>query len=135
MGRTRSIRSTKASPAAKAAQSVSKKYKKKSPFKGERVRRALYDVKTKKVSITQSAKSHGLSYGFLWRRIFGEVEIESRNGPPTVFSREEEEAMANYLSEMAERGMGLMPNEFLDFVESVVKREKRKTPFKDNRPS
>jgi hypothetical protein len=52
-----------------------------------------------------------------------------------VFSREEEEAMASYLSEMAERGMGLMPNEFLDFVESVVKREKRKTPFKDSRPS
>jgi hypothetical protein len=67
MGRTRSIRSTKASPAAKAAQSISKKYKKKSLFKGERVRRTLYDVKTKKVSITQSSKSHGLSYGFLRR--------------------------------------------------------------------
>ncbi|XP_056003489.1 uncharacterized protein LOC130049641 [Ostrea edulis] len=43
--------------------------------------------------------------------------------------------MAKWLSEMAERGFGLKPGEFLDFVESVVKRENRKTPFKNNRPS
>lgn len=42
MGRKKSIGpEKKASPAAKAAQFITKKYRKKSPFKGERVRRAL----------------------------------------------------------------------------------------------
>ncbi|XP_062576029.1 uncharacterized protein LOC134237890 [Saccostrea cucullata] len=52
-----------------------------------------------------------------------------------MFSAKEEEATAKWLSEMAERGMGFKPSEFLDFVETVVRRENRKTPFKNNRPS
>ena len=35
---------------------------------------------------------------------------------------------------MAQRGFGLRMCEFLDFVQDTVKREKRKTPFKDGRP-
>lgn len=62
-------------------------------------------MKSNKVSITISVKSHELSNGFLMRRISGDVEIDSRKDPPTVFTREEE-AMANYTSEMTERGWG-----------------------------
>ena len=35
---------------------------------------------------------------------------------------------------MAQRGFGLRVFEFLDFVEDIVKREKRNTPFKNGRP-
>jgi hypothetical protein len=35
---------------------------------------------------------------------------------------------------MSQRGMGLKMCEFLDFFQSVVKREKRQTPFKDGGP-
>ncbi|KAJ8311780.1 hypothetical protein KUTeg_010661 [Tegillarca granosa] len=35
---------------------------------------------------------------------------------------------------MAERGMGLKTGEIQDFVQSVVVKETRKTPFKDGRP-
>ena len=52
-----------------------------------------------------------------------------------MFSKQEEELMAKWISEMTERGMGLRPGEFLDFVQSVVTKEKRQTPFTDNRPS
>ncbi|XP_045177895.2 jerky protein homolog-like [Mercenaria mercenaria] len=43
--------------------------------------------------------------------------------------------MAKWLSEMSKRGMGLGPAEFLDFVQGVVKKEKRKTDFINDRPS
>lgn len=66
--------------------------------------------------------------------ILAEVEVDSRNGPPPVFTADEEEAMAKWLSEMDERDFGLNPEEFWDFVESLVKRENRKTPLKNNRP-
>lgn len=65
----------------------------------------------------------------------GEVDLDSRNGPKTIFSSSEEEAMATWLKEMAERGMGLKLSEFLDFVQNVVNKEKRITPFKNGRPS
>lgn len=43
--------------------------------------------------------------------------------------------MARYLSEMAQRGMGLRSTEFFDFVENVMKNDKREKRFKDGRPS
>ena len=42
--------------------------------------------------------------------------------------------MANWLKEMAERGMGLKPHEFMDFIQNVVSKEKRETSFRDERP-
>ena len=65
----------------------------------------------------------------------GETAVDSRNGPATVFSTEEETELANYLSEMAKRGMELRPGDFLDLIEDIVKKEKRQTPFTDGRPS
>jgi len=127
----------KSSPAVKTAAAVAKKYKcgfPISPSRKQRVRKALYDVQKNKVPIRKAAEKHDLSYGFLHRRVSGQVEIEKRKGPLPIFSRDEEEAMAKWLSEMAERGMGLKPGEFLDFVEAIVRKENRSTPFKDMRP-
>lgn len=100
-----------------------------------RARRALYEVTVKKVPIRKAASQYNLSYSYLRRRLTGEVEIDSRNGPNTVFTTSEERAFAEYLSEMAKRGMGLRPGEYLDMVESIVSKERRNTPFKNNRPS
>ena len=43
--------------------------------------------------------------------------------------------MARYLSEIAQRGMGLRSTEFFDFVENLMKKDKREKRFKDGRPS
>lgn len=42
--------------------------------------------------------------------------------------------MARWLCEMSQRDMGLRMCKFLDFVQSVVKKENRQTPFRDGRP-
>ena len=67
---------------------------------------------------------HGLSYNFLYRRLAGEVEIDGKRGVVAVFSKEEEDSMAKWLSDMTERGIGLRPGEYYDFVQSVVTKEK-----------
>ncbi|KAJ8304425.1 hypothetical protein KUTeg_018008 [Tegillarca granosa] len=90
-----------------------------------RTRRALYDVETKKVSIRRASIDHNLSNSYLYRRVSGETAVNATNGPDTVFSRQEETEFAMYLSEMAKRGMGLRP----------VRKENRKTPFTNDRPS
>jgi hypothetical protein len=76
-----------------------------------------------------------LSYSFVQRRVSGTVEVNARHGTGTVFTEEEEKVFADYLSEMAKRGMGLRPGEFLDVVQDIVLKERRKTPFTNGRPS
>ncbi|XP_062605485.1 uncharacterized protein LOC134267284 [Saccostrea cucullata] len=134
MGRTKKrkeIWTPSKSPAQRLAAKVSRKYK--SPHKT--VRKALYQVNQNKLSIRRAALENNLSFSFLQRRTSGKVDVDSKRGPKPVFKKAEEEAFANYLSEMAQRGMGLRPTEFLDFVENIMKKDKRENPFKDDRPS
>ena len=39
-----------------------------------------------------------------------------------------------WLVEMAKRGVGLQPREFLDFVQKIINQDKRKNCFQDGRP-
>ena len=71
---------------------------------------------------------------YVYRRFTNEVKIDSRCGPAPTFSSAEEEELAKWLAEMARRGIGLKPAEFLDFMEGIVRKDKRKTLFKDGRP-
>ncbi|KAK3099982.1 hypothetical protein FSP39_012930 [Pinctada imbricata] len=105
----------------------------KSPNRTERTRKALVMVENK-ISINRAATKCNLPYGYLYRRVTGEVELESRNGPPPVFNKREEEQMANWLSEMARRGMGLTPKDFILFIQKVLIKDQRPNPFKDNTP-
>ncbi|WAQ98492.1 JERKL-like protein [Mya arenaria] len=125
------------SPEVKQTKVISQKCKRgkrMSPGKSERVRKALFDVCKNTMSLRKASREYDLSYSFLQRRCSGEVDIDSINGPSSVFTQAEEEAFAVWLSEMALRGMGLRPCEFLDFIQSIVVKEQRKTPFKDDRP-
>ncbi|XP_071799787.1 uncharacterized protein [Asterias amurensis] len=97
------------------------------------VNEAVHQVVENKMSIRNAARQYNLSYGFLYRRVSGEVDVDSRNGPVPFFNAEEERALARWLSEMAKRGMGLSPGDFLDFVEGLLIKEKRN--FKTSRPS
>lgn len=122
------------SPAVKKAASIKKKYKNRSPGKAVRCRRAILAIENKEVTIRKASQIYDLSYSYLQRRLSGEVEIDSRNGPKPVFNKSEEEAMAHWLQEMANRGMGLKPAEFLDFIQNIVTTEKKQTKFTNNRP-
>lgn len=124
----------KHSPSVRKAQSIKKKYEKGSPGKPLRCRRALLAIEKKQVTIRKASELYGLSYGYLQRRLSGDVEIERRNGPMPIFNKTEEEAMARWLQEMANRGMGLKPAEFLDSVQKIVIKESKVTPFTNNRP-
>lgn len=119
-----------------SATKICKKYGKRhmTPEKKERIRKALCDISAKKSSIRQAAEENELSYSFLQRRVSGEVSEFSRNGPPPMFTEEEEIDMAKMLSEMSQRGLGTKTSDFLDYVQSIVKKKKKKTIFKGGRP-
>ncbi|XP_033760538.1 uncharacterized protein LOC117342449 [Pecten maximus] len=105
-----------------------------SPGRGTQVRKALFDVQTNKVSLREAARQHGFSYGFLQRRLSGEIDVDKRKGPNPVFNQAEKAAMSSWLHDMAERGMGLKPYKFLDFIQGVIIKENKPNSFKDGRP-
>jgi len=84
----------------------------------------------KMAKLWQAAQEHDLTYSFVYRRWNGQIDLYKSKGLASVFS-ENEEAMARWLSEMAERGMWLRMVDLLGFVHSVVKKENRKVTFKD----
>jgi hypothetical protein len=53
----------------------------------------------KEVTVRKASELYGLSYGYLYRRLSGEVELDSRNGPQPIFNKTEEEAMAHWLTD------------------------------------
>ncbi|KAH3837175.1 hypothetical protein DPMN_110555 [Dreissena polymorpha] len=121
------------SPAQSVGKRLKRKYSRKSPDNTYRVKRALRMIESDRVSIRKAAEQFGVSYGYLYRRLSGEANVDSRNGPRPIFSDEDGAAMARWLKEMSARGMGLKPGEFLDFVQKVVKEVNKSTPFKDDR--
>lgn len=113
----------------KAASSVKRKYASgyvKSPGRKKRVRQAIYGVKNQKITPRKACEECKYSNECLQRRLSGEIDIGSRNGPAPVFLKEEEKAMAEWLCEMAERGMELKPPEFLDLIQNIALNVKKR---------
>ena len=119
-------------PSQMSAKKITKKYhgRRMMPEK----RRALYNVSSSNISLRKAAQENNSTYSFLYRRWKGEVDLYKLKGQSPIFSEAEEDAMANWLCEMSQRGISLRMCKFLDFVQSIVKKEKRQTPFKGGRP-
>ena len=102
----------------------------------DRIRRTCNAVQmvNDKMSVRRAAKTNGLSYGYLQRRLKGVTDIGQRNGPAPSFNLQEEEGLARWLVYMAESGAGVKPSDFLNFIQRIVQVEKRKTNFVNNKP-
>ncbi|XP_038063178.1 uncharacterized protein LOC119733886 [Patiria miniata] len=122
-----------AGPASKVKRRYSRGYRK-SQEHLEAVRRAVEEALQDTSYIKRTAAKYNLEYHFLYRRVLGTVEVESRNGPDPVHSADEEKNIAHFISEMALRGMGLGPSNVMDLVQNFLQQEKRKTVFHNNRP-
>ncbi|KAH3786157.1 hypothetical protein DPMN_164260 [Dreissena polymorpha] len=66
-------------------------------------------IEDDKVPICKAAEQFGVSYGYLYRTLSGEVNVDSRNGSRPIFSDEDEAATARWLKEMSAREMESKP--------------------------
>ena len=62
---------------------------------------AVKSVKEGK-GLREASRSYGLPVETLRRRVLGAVEIDCRPGPPTIFTKEEEDTLCEYLITMAD---------------------------------
>lgn len=72
-----------------------------------------------------------MPYETLRRRVVGEVEINCRPGPPTIFTPEEEQLIVNYLVTMSDMGFGLSRDNVIALAYTIAERIERDNPFRD----
>ena len=55
----------------------------------------------------EAARNFNVPVETLRRRVIGTVEMDARPGPSTTLTREEEDLLAKYVTDMADMGFGL----------------------------
>ena len=65
----------------------------------------------------------------LRRRVSGPVSIECKPGPSTVLTKDEEECLAKYVIEMADRGFGLASEDLMRTAFTIVEYSGCAHPF------
>ena len=102
--------------------------------KSIRYKIAMTDVRDHGMSVREAAIKWNIPKSTLHDRLNGKVEYDRRSGPPSILTKVEENRLADWLIELAQRGFGRSKDDLLDAVKKLVEKDERKTPFVKNRP-
>ena len=82
-------------------------------------------------SLRQAARLYNVPVETLRRRVNGAVSVDCKPGPSTILTKDEEECLAKYVIEMADRGFGLVSEDLMKAAFAIVERSGRPHPFHD----
>ena len=85
------------------------------------------------VPLHRAAKQWGIADSTLRDRYNGKYK-QAGKGKIPILTAAEEDRLVDWLVERSKRGFGLSIDEFLDSVRKFIEKDKRATPFKENRP-
>ena len=71
-------------------------------------------------ALRKASREYNVLVETLRRRVSGAVTEDYRPGPSTVFTKDEEECLAKYVIEMADRGFGLSSEDLMRATFSIV---------------
>ena len=81
--------------------------------------------------LRKASREYNVPVETLRRRVSGAVTEDCRPGPSTVLTKDEEECLAKYVIEMADRGFGLSSEDLMRTAFSIVAKSGRVHPFHD----
>ena len=82
-------------------------------------------------SLRQAAKLYNVPVETLRRRFNGTVTLDCKPGPSTVLTADEEQCLAHYVIEMADRGFGLVSEDLMRTAFTIAERSGRSHPFRN----
>jgi len=85
------------------------------------------------LSLRKAVNAFGVPVVTLYRKK-DNPDVNSKPGPSTVFTEEEEAKIVNWIIYRAERGYPVTKTELLDSIQKYVDQLKKATPFNENRP-
>ena len=94
------------------------------------LQQTLNDIRASKITVYRAAKESRISKNTLQYRL----SQRFRNGPHTVFSREEEEKISKWLQDMEKRGFPITKRGLILKIRDFVSQTSKKTPFRNNTP-
>ena len=92
---------------------------------------AVKAIRENRMGYREASRGFNVPVETLRRRIMGVVEMDTRPGPPTVHSKEEEDLLAKYVVEMVDMGYGLSREDVMRMAFTIAERTGKKHPFKD----
>ena len=97
------------------------------------ITKAVEAVKIHDKGLKQAAREHGVPVTTLKRRVDNLVAIDSRPGPATVLTTEEEKKLYHYVLDMCDMGYGLSVEDVRAIAFQIAEKLIRKHPFKDGK--
>ena len=95
--------------------------------------KAVAAVKEAGVPLREAARRFNIPIETLRRRVIGTVALDTRPGPSTVLSKEEEDLLSKYVVDMADMGFGLSREDVMRMAFVIAEKTGKQHPFKDER--
>lgn len=95
---------------------------------------ALQAIKDENVSIREASRKYGVPRGTLQDRLHGRVPENCKMGRDSALSKAEEEALVQWLTDLAKCGFARKRDDLLNTVQNIMKAEKRPNKFTNDRP-
>ncbi len=83
------------------------------------------------MSLRAASRMYNVPLETLRRRVNGSVDIGCKPGPPSVLSKEEEDALAHYVIEMVSMGFGLSREDVMSLAFVIAEKSGKKHPFQN----
>ena len=103
-------------------------------YSDETLVHAVDMIKSKSMSFRQAASAFQIPKSTLSNKVNDKTPIDCRPGPATILTPAEEKHLADWAIHMAKIGFGRTRDELLDKVQTILKEDGRKNPFKDDKP-
>lgn len=100
----------------------------------EKFDEALEDIRRRKISIFKASKSHNIPYETLRRR-WNNSRLKGKAGAETIFSKDEEKVLYQWILEMSSIGFSVSQKQFLSSVGQFAIKANKKDIFQSGVPS
>ena len=91
--------------------------------------KAVTEMHSKQLSYRDASRMFCIPKSTLYLYKTGQVEIGSKQGPPSVLTTAEEERLVQYAVHMSCIGYGRTKEQILDIVQKLVQKDNRPNPF------
>ena len=95
---------------------------------------ALNDVRQGELSVKKAAEKWGVPRSTLTDKKLGRSDTNSRPGPCTVLTADEEALLCEWIAQMSHRALPITKRSLLDSIQAVLTESPRPNPFVKNRP-
>ncbi|KAL5467063.1 hypothetical protein EMCRGX_G031235 [Ephydatia muelleri] len=103
-------------------------------YSAESMDAALKEVREGRMTCFAASKTFGVPRSTLRDKLSGRSPEGRQMGPNPVLTRAEEASLTTFCIKLLKCGFPINRDDLLDIVQKVVKEDKRKTPFTDDRP-